>query len=337
MFTHLKNTYSKNEEMMQAIVSMIRENETFVICGHVNPDGDCLGSQLALLHTLQALEKKATCVLAMDEKVHDKFSFLPQSDQMICSDKYRGRADVFIAVDVPIESRIGKAQKILKKAHASLSIDHHLPDATFCDYTYVDPNAPSASMLIWDLIKRLVDKPSYEAALCCFTGLMTDTGSFCFQNTNQESFKVASEMLSYGVKPSLVSEHVFYTRSFASLKLEQIVLERIRLFADGRGAISWISQQDFEACNANKVDAEPLIGILRTIDSAHIVCILREQDGKVRGSLRSKGEYDVSIIAKKHNGGGHKGAAGLSLKMSIEKAVEVIKQDICTMFESKEA
>ncbi|MBQ9003354.1 MAG: bifunctional oligoribonuclease/PAP phosphatase NrnA [Eggerthellaceae bacterium] len=310
------------------MAELMRTHDNFVICGHVSPDGDCLGSQLALYHALKALGKQANCVLVRDEPVEDSLSFMPGLEEMVPAAQYDGFCDVFIGVDVPTRERVGAAVEILDRAQTSITIDHHAADQRMCDLAYVDPDSASASMLIWEIVKLLCDKPPIESAFCAYVGLVTDTGGFRHQNSDAKAFEAASELVSYGIDLAHISTKVFDSRSLASLKLEALTIDRIEVFADGLAAISWVKQGDFDRLGAIKADAEPLIDAVRSLSGIRVACMLREQDGKVRGSLRSKDQTDISVIARSFGGGGHKAASGFTLDMPLEKAIETVRAQI---------
>ena len=307
------------------MAELMRTHDNFVICGHVSPDGDCLGSQLALYHALKALGKHASCVLVRDEPVGDSLNFMPGFEEMVPAAEYDGLCDVFVGVDVPTRERVGAAAEILDRAQTSITIDHHAADVRMCDLAYVDPDSASASMLVWEIVKLLCDKPPMESAICAYVGLVTDTGGFRHQNSDAKAFETASELVSFGVDPSHISTKTLESRSLASLKLEALAIDRMVVFADGLAAISWVKQEDFARLGAIKADAEPLIDAVRSLNGIRVACMLREQDGKVRGSLRSKDQTDISVIARGFGGGGHKAASGFTLDMTLDEALEVVQ------------
>ena len=314
------------------IASVIRENDDFVLCGHVSPDGDCLGSQLALYHALTIMGKHATCILVHDEPTPFELSFLPGIGGMVPASSYAGPCSVFIGLDVPTRKRIGEAaEKLLDRATISITVDHHAIDTTMCDYVYVDPDSASASMLVWELVKILVDEPPKECALCAYTGIITDTGGFRFQNSDAEAFASAAELVAYGVDAAKVAAQVYQNRTVASLELEALIINRMSLLGDGRIALSWVSAEDFAKLGATKADAEPLINVLRSVSGVTIACVLRGQDDHVRASLRSKDETDVSLLARELGGGGHKAAAGFTLNMPLEDAVPFVSEKLVSL------
>ena len=325
-------TTPQTNATLAEIAEVMRAGDDFVICGHVSPDGDCLGSQLALHHALRALGKRSLCVLVRDEPVEASLRFMPGIDDMVPAAAYEGPCGVFVGVDVPSRERIGDAAAaILDRGSTSVTVDHHTSDTTMCDHVYVDPDSASASILVWELVKQLVDEPPFESALCAYTGLLTDTGGFRFQNTDGMAFRAAAEFVDRGVDPAYVASEALMSRSLASLELEALAIDRMRHVSGGEGVISWIRHEDMERLKAEKPDTEPLVNALRSIRGVRVACMLREQDGKVRGSLRSKDDTDVAALAHELGGGGHKAAAGLTLDMGIEEAVELMAAKIASI------
>lgn len=307
-----------------AIVKDLQSYSSFVIAGHISPDGDCIGSQLALYHALKAMDKEVVCLLAKSDSVDAGLSFLPGIDDMVVAKDYEGTAELFISCDTPTVERLGESAEVKARCLHSLTIDHHRVSTTMSECNYVDPEVASTTMIIWELIKRLPVELSAASALCTYTGLVTDTGGFQFQNTNETVFVAAAEMLQLGVDPSEVARNVFQSRSLASLRLEGLALERIKISDNKKYCISYLKKEDFSLHDATKADAEPLINVLRSLEEISVACILREEIDIVRGSLRSKDTTDVAQIARVFGGGGHKAAAGFTLEMSLEKAIITI-------------
>lgn len=325
---------SKHYVAAQDIVDCIKEHQSFVICGHVSPDGDCLGSQLALMHALNALDKQVVCLLAEPDSVDSKLSYLPGLAQMVVVDDYVGQPDAVIAVDVSDARRMGEGiAALFEKAPVTLAIDHHHADGPLAKYTYADLSAASATLLVWEVLSLLDIVRTKDMATCAYTGLMTDTGRFQFQNTNPECFLAAATMVETGADPSFIAQQVFQNQPLATLRLEEVALSRMQLGAKGRYVMSYLKQSDFDKFSAAKTDADPLINTLRSIEGVEVACILREDRAQgVRGSLRAKGTVDVEAIARTFGGGGHKAAAGLSLEVPIEKAVEQVSSKLDAVF-----
>lgn len=311
------------------IARALAEHDSIAICGHVNPDGDCLGSQLALAHVLEGQGKRVACLLAKDEPVAASLSFLPGSEKLMPAQRYADTPEVFVAVDVPTPERLGEAAcAVHARAGLTVTVDHHLAEQFMSDLSYTDAGAASTTLLIWELA-RLVGGEAVRTAMvatCAYTGLVTDTGRFQYQNVDERCFVAAAQMVAAGADPAYVSEQVFQSRSLASVQLEGLALSRMRVLSGGQVTLSWVTRADMEALGAAKPDAEPLVNALRSIAGVRVACMLREQDGEVRGSLRAKDDTDVAAVAREFGGGGHKAAAGLSLHCSIDEAVSVLSK-----------
>ena len=316
---------------LNEIAEVIRAHDDFVLCGHVSPDGDCFGCQMTLYHALRLMGKRCVCVLVRNEPVPASLSFMPGMEDMVVAAEYDGPCEVFMGLDVPNRERIGDAAALLDRSETSITIDHHASETTMCEYVYVDPDSASASMIVWQLVKMLVSEPPVECAICAYTGLITDTGGFRFQNSDTNAFKVAAELVSYDINPAGIAAQAFQNRSIPSLKLESLAIERMSLVADGQAAISWISLADLEEHQATKADTEPLIDMVRSVAGVRVACMLREQEGSIRGSLRSKDDTDVSALARKLNGGGHRAAAGFTLFSSLDEAKDIMRAKLADL------
>lgn len=306
---------------------LMRDN--VCICGHVSPDGDCLGSALALAAALRSSNKNVTCLLARDETLDETLATIPGADELVWAGSYDGPCDTFVAVDVPTRERLGDAASVLDRAAWSATIDHHAVDERMTTVAYVDPDAASTSLLVWLLTKLMGVMPDPVVATCAYTGLMTDTGRFQYQNADSMAFALASEMVMAGADPAGCARRFYQNRRLASVLLEGKAIDHLRMICDGAGALSFVSREDMEACGAVKADAEPLVDLLRSISTARVACMLRKQPEGVRCSLRAKDDTDVAEIARAFGGGGHKAAAGCTIEgKTVEEACDLLARRI---------
>ncbi len=312
---------------LSEIASALLAADNMVICGHVSPDGDCIGSALGLAWALRALGKNVTCLLAKDEPVEFGLRFLPGVSDMVPACQFEGKFDTFVSVDVPNADRMGNdAKRMHAQACETITIDHHISNGPMSRVNYVDAEAPAAAMLVWNLIPLLGVQVDERMATCCYAGLLTDTGRFQFQNTTADALKYAAEMVAAGANPADIAREVYQNRSRASIALEKRMLGRIEYFGGGQFVSSYLKRADFVETNAIKADAEPMIDIIRSIRGVRVACMLREQEGQVRGSLRAKDDTDVSVLAARFGGGGHKAAAGFTFEGSLEQARRAVSQ-----------
>lgn len=309
---------------LQALAEVLKQRDGFAICGHVNPDGDCVGSQLALSTALQMLGKRVTCLFAQDVPSESPLSQLPGFEGIIPAAKFDRSAGTFIAVDVSDKKRMGDAADLFDAADLRIIIDHHEVETRTAELNYVEPDAAATSLLIWDLVGLLGVKRDTFIASCTYAGLMTDTGRFQFQNTDARAFEAAAQMVEAGANPAEISTAIYQNRSRASIELEHIMLGNIVYDDERRFVLSWVSREDMEAAGAERSDAESLIDTLRSIRGIRVACMLRGEDGNVRGSLRAKDATDVARIARMYGGGGHAAASGFTIHDTMEVAREKI-------------
>jgi phosphoesterase RecJ-like protein len=231
-----------------------------------------------------------------------------------------------VYVDVSVRERIGVGAAIADSAKRRFAIDHHAGTEEVAELNFIDPSAASCTILVWEVMRELGVEPTPEIALCAYTGLMTDTGRFQYQNTDERAFKAAAQMVAAGAQPSLAGREFFQNRAIASLKLEQRMISRMEILHEGQVAFSYITLADFAECQAENADAEALIDTLRSVRGVRVACIMKERDGFVRGSLRAKDDdTDVASIARQLGGGGHRAAAGFTLVMPLEQAISQVK------------
>lgn len=304
-------------------IDLLKGEHTIAICGHINPDGDCLGCVLALTLALRSCCFEVTPLLATRE-CPGLYDFLEGYEWLTPACEYNESPDVFIMVDVPSLQRTGDGEHVYKRAKKTLLIDHHQGEGEFADVAYVDDTAAAAGMLVWDFIEQAGITLTPEIATCCYTALVTDTGRFQFQNTNPAALRAAADMAQAGANPSEIARNVYQRRSLAAIQLNALVMRRMEMFFDGKAVISWVCESDFKNLGATKDDGDSLIDQIRQLDGIEVAVMLREQGPIVRGSIRSKTDRDVSLIAAKMGGGGHKAAAGFSIRGGLDKARSVV-------------
>lgn len=317
-------------EIAEAILNM----DSFCICGHLSPDGDCVGSVLAMRLILDQLDKPVDVLLADSHVDLDKkFLFLEGAQAYVKAKDYKGDPQTFIALDVPSIDRLGKdAAEIFNRCHNTIIIDHHVSQKREAKLYFGDDAAASATELVWKLAKCLDVKLDKDIAMCALSGLMTDTGSFQYQNADSESFILASEMVEAGASPNDISNNLFQSKSIASIELEMKTIGHMEIMGEGRIALSWLSLEDLDDAHAKKTDCDSLINTLRSIDGVEIACMLREEQEGVRGSLRAKGDIDVASIANEFGGGGHKAAAGFTYMGSLSDARDELRRTLLDIY-----
>ncbi len=321
------------------IAEAIKASNDFCICGHTNPDGDCIGSTLGLTAALRALGKRACPLVADDGTIDDRYAFMPGFSDLVYAGDFKGSCTCFITVDASGKDRIGEAAFSLKEgASLTITLDHHETAAATSDLSYIDPQNPSATMIIWELAKYLgihsTDLSMADIATCTYAGLLTDTGRFMYQNTTASAFQAAHDMVEAGASPARIAQYLFQERSLEAVKLDSLVVSNMITLAKGQVIIGAISKADMEELGASPEDAEGAINILRTIKGSKIVCVLKERDDCIRGSLRSKDGTDVASIASRFHGGGHTAAAGFTLYCTLSEAIDTMSTVLENVYSS---
>lgn len=280
-----------------------------MITAHVRPDGDSLGSSLALYWILKALDKDP--VVIMRDRVPHSYRTLPGADDVVVmpaiTEDFDG-AFVIECSDIDRPGLIG-----LEDQHV-INIDHHSTTALFGDINWIDSTASAVGEMIYNLCKALGVTPTKEIATCTYTALVTDTGSFQFSNTTERTFKIASELVRRGVEPSQVAQALYYSYPFSKIKLLGLALSTLE--RDQSGQIAWIrvtneAMHDADACED---DADGIVNYALSIGEVKAVAFFKElEPGLWRISLRSKNRINVAKVAEQFGGGGHKNASGCAV------------------------
>jgi phosphoesterase RecJ-like protein len=313
-----------------AVLDALRSNERFLVVTHENPDGDALGSMLGATLGLRSLGKDVVMYLAGDAPLPGEFGFLPLGElRRELPDDLEER--VLLAVDCANERRIGPDPEAIDRAKLVVDVDHHHDNNRFGDVNLIVADASSTAEIVRDVLAGLGVPLNPEIAEALWVGLVTDTGRFSYTNTSSKSLRLAAELVDAGADVHGVFREVFETVQFAKLKLLARALERAQLYEGGRLVITYLLRGDFAAVGAEEPYSEGIIDYLRQTAGAELVAFIREPptDGGPthRVSLRSsKDEVDVSAIARRRGGGGHRQAAGFSSEQPVEQIVDFIRR-----------
>jgi phosphoesterase RecJ-like protein len=298
----------------------LRHASSVVVCGHLKPDGDAIGSVLGLTLALRQAGIPAVPTLADDRPAPKTYEFLPGFALFMPVSDLEV-PDVFVALDTPGFGRLGIAEELARRAETLIVIDHHPDNDEFGTVNVLDSRAAASGQMVWRLIERLEIDPSPEIALCCYVALMTDTGRFQYDNTSPQAFRDAAAMLEAGVDAAEASRQVYQERSAGSLAIESIVLSRLTIANNGRVAYSWVAEEDYEQSGSLPVESEHLPDAIRVIGGIEIAMLLRVHPTEVRGNLRAKTGFDVGAVAQLLGGGGHRAAAGFTVEGDLEETL----------------
>lgn len=307
--------------MLHEAVKFIRSHDAFLLIAHVSPDGDTLGSSLALRHALVAMGKAADVVC--EDPVPAIYRFMPGAGGILAPGDAPRRAAV-IAVDCADLMRTGACETLVRGASFTLNIDHHATNTGYLQANYVFP-AAAAGELIYHLLVKLGVEVTRDIAACLYTAIVTDTGNFAYSNTTPDTLRIAAELLDTGIDLPALNRLIFRTIPLHKMKLLGLAITKTRLYETGRVGISTLTLSDMRLCGATAEDTEGVIDSIRDIDTVEVAALLRQgEDGDIRVSLRGKRFADVSVIATSFGGGGHRLAAGCTLHCSMEEASERI-------------
>lgn len=322
-----EETLPLSESIPQAIDAILAAQSIVLAC-HVSPDGDALGSMLGLALSLAPLGKSLT-ILSQDG-VPDILRFLPRAD-LVQQTTDEAAFDLAIVLDSGDLSRVGeRVRPLIGRARRIVDIDHHSLAGAFGDIRVLDPQTASTSEIVYALVRTMGFPITPDIATCLFTGVITDTGSFRFQNVTPATFRVAADLLEAGAPPAFVSENVFENRTFAATRLLGHALSSLSRSSDGRIVWAHIAAADFTAVGATDEDTEGIVNYVRGVRSADVGVLFREiasvdaSPPKIRISLRSREGVNVAEIAQRFGGGGHRMAAGCTLALPLDEAKRTV-------------
>ncbi len=316
----------KSNASLKELAGFLKAAETILIFTHTNPDGDALGSAAALCRVLRKMGK--TSWILMDEEVPEYISFM--DTEFVTRDKDCLKDhDVSICVDCGEYSRFPALADKFDEGELHLCVDHHATGDGFGDHYYIDPSEAATCQLIYKLIKELgsefIDKTVAESI---YTGINTDTGSFQYSNTTADTHAIASDLMTYGVDHTAINVKLYQTIPMTKLKIQASILQRAEFLFGGKVAVGYVTGQMLEEAGAVLDDAEGTIDMLRNIEGVEIAAFLKEKGEAVKVSMRAKSYANVAEIVSVFGGGGHVKAAGCTLEMGMDEALDAIKKAI---------
>ena len=309
------------------VARWLQDHDNYLILTHRRPDGDTIGSSAVLCRGLRQLGKTAHVLRNME--VTEKYLHLHQGLTKDCPET----GDTLIAVDTAAPQLLPEAYSHLAK-FVRLRIDHHGSDTPFAPLQLVDPAAGACGEIIYDVLTEMgvtLDKPMAEAL---YTAVSTDTGCFRYANTTAHTFRTAAACWEAGGDLQTINQQIFDTNSFGKLRLQGWITENIRFRRGGQVAVCALPSQVERELNLTEDDLENVSGFPRSIEGVKIAATLRQTgDGCVKVSVRALPGYDAAAVCAKFGGGGHKGAAGATLKAELEEAAAMVSMEMESLFE----
>lgn len=296
-----------------------------VVSCHVNPDGDALGSALALHLALSRAGHASVVSFSEPFVVASHYRFLPGLDQLTPPARVPTDADLFICFDTAAPDRLGSLAGAFEGAGRTIVVDHHATNGGFGDINLIDPAVPASVVLVRELLRHLGIPLDRDLATCLYTGLVTDTGRFQYQATSPATHLLAAELLEAGVKQYEVSKALYETNTVGYLRLLADAVGRLRQVPEASLVWTSVTLADLAAHGVEMDETEGLIDVVRTDAASDVAAVFKEQqDGTWKGSLRSKGGTDVGRVAARLGGGGHRYAAGFTSHIGLEATVKAV-------------
>lgn len=318
------------KEISQSIANQIKDSYNIIITSHVGPDGDAIGSMLALNHFIKKEFRKKSKMF-ITGGINHNLLFMDGSDEIM---RYDDRvmeeiisADLIFVLDLNDLSRLKEAGDAVAMSNAfKIMIDHHMEPKGFADLEFLDTNATSTGELVWKIIDSLNGKINTKIANALYTAIMTDTGSFRFDRTVSDTHRIIANLIDNGADPSMCYDEIYNQKTVQGLKLLGTALTKMDLYSEGRVSIMSLENSDFDKADALEDNTEGFVHNTLSIKGVEVGAMLTEREkNEIRISLRSKGKYSVREVAAKFGGGGHQFAAGARV---LNEDFEVVKNKI---------
>ena len=324
------------EPTWSAAVQILTDAHRATLVCHVAPDGDALGSMLALARVLRSRGTEVTCTWGdATWSVPTSYSWLPDIDSVVSPTEVAAEPDVMVVLDTASRDRLGVLGAVADTARALVVIDHHAHNSGLGGVQLIDPAAAATAVLVEELLRRLTSSIDAETATLLYVGLVTDTGSFQHPVTTPAVHAVAGRLLAAGADPSSIARALWGTRSFGFNRVLGAALSRMRLeesAAAGRGWVwTWTTVDDLSEAGLALDEIEPVIDVVRATREADVAAVFKQDaDGSFRVSTRSRGATDVGAVCSALGGGGHKLAAGFTSRVDVETTAARLREALAT-------
>lgn len=323
---------SNYKKSIEEISKALNHGKNIYLSSHISPDGDSIGSLMALGLALEQLNKNVYFVKT--DTIPETFDFLPQIERL---KEYEGfEPDIFFILDSGSKDRIGKYEEYMDRSKVVINIDHHLDNNNYGDINLVDPSRASTGEIVYDLIDGLGLKFNRDIASHLYTAISMDTGRFMYDKVDHRTHEIASMLIQEGIDKDQININLYQNRSMSATKLFIEGLSTMQTYVNQSIATIRVTKEMVKKTGADIEETDGLISFIRDIDTVEVACLLKEMENKeIKISLRSKSYVNVSSIGNKFNGGGHKRAAGCTIYMDIDTAEELIVNEIKRAMENK--
>ena len=321
--------------VLENIKDKIEKSKSILILTHENPDGDAIGSSLALYNALRKNEKNALVYIPIPDKT---FSFLPGFDDILIGSDLPDREhfDACISLDCSDLNRLGIAQDLFNSFEDTICIDHHITNQNYADITYINAVASSTCENLMVVLASLGYTINKEVAECLYTGFITDTGGFRY-NCQPETMEMVATLLETGINMAKIYRTIFDVTTFEKTKMTSRCLERLELLAEGQIAFTYVLRKDLDELKLEEADTDDVVNYGRNIDTVEVSVFAKERDDNTyKVSMRANEYVDISVIASKFGGGGHLRASGFETRMSLDQLKETLVEEIKKQLKGKE-
>ena len=312
-------------DLLSRAADAIGEAEELALACHIGPDGDALGSMLALAIAATGAGKRVVASFGTPFVVPSSLGFLPGADHLVAPGEYPDSPGLMVVFDAGSADRLGELAANAGRAEVLVVLDHHVTNEGFGDIAIVDSGAAATGEIVFRVIKALGWPVTPDVAQCLLTALITDTGRFQYSNTSPETLEIAAGLVAAGAQPAEISRHVYEEAPFGYLRVAGTALSRAKLDADVGVVSTVVTQEDLKIAGIDWTDADNLIDTLRIAVEADVAVLAKSHDdGKVKVSLRSRGLTDVGSLAVAMGGGGHRLAAGFTVDGDPHEVIDKV-------------
>lgn len=307
--------------MMKKIIDQLQKSQTVLVVSHSNPDGDAIGALLSTGLALKAMHKDVR--MFNQSAIPAVYRFLPSVQLIRQEADDMETYDTVVVLDCGSIERIGPMAQQARKVDTIINIDHHITNTRFGHLHLIDPEACATSAIVYRIIKKMNVDINCPMAAAIYTGILTDTGSFRFSNTNRQAFAICAEMIECGANPYEIAQHVYGHYSLGRIKLLNLALDSLEISPNGKTSIMSLTQDMLDITRTQEEDIDGIINYARRIEDVKVAALIHEVAGNGRArrqyhvSLRSDGDVNVALIAAEFGGGGHANAAGFSVEATL--------------------
>jgi bifunctional oligoribonuclease and PAP phosphatase NrnA len=316
------------DDDLDRAVKAIQDADVVALACHVAPDGDALGSLMAMHHLCRAAGKPSIATWPEPFVVAPHYTFLPGLELASKPLDFPAEPEVMVTFDCGSMGRLGGLQDPARRAGELVVVDHHASNDRYGTINVIDPDAAATAVLVRRLAARLGWELDRDSAMCLYTGLVTDTGRFQYSNTDTSVFELAAELAAFDLPIAEITRQLFEEHRFAYLQLVSHCLGRAQLDESLGFVAAWVTEDDLRRFDVSIEETEGLIDLVRRAAEAEVSCVLKESPEGIRVSLRSIREVDVSAIAQQFGGGGHRYASGFVAQGTVAEVLDAIRSQL---------